>query len=553
MDHDTPSSSITVLHPASPRAMPQSPLEEEIAEDEARIERYGGDDVRDPDASHHDFKSAAPTIVENSPPIAAWDGPDDPENPQNWSLFYQWVVVAICVVMTVNVTFASSAPSALTAKIIAAFNIVPEVSYLITSVFLLGYVVGSLFWGSGSELFGRRRVVLFSLSCYTLLHLGQALAKNIETLLVTRFLAGFFAVSPLIVSGGIIADMLGPVRRGYAMSIFSASVFLGPVLGPVVGGAIADSSLSWEWVFWVMMMFAGACTATAAVFVPETYAPIILQRKAARLRKQDPVLYKDLRSEHENQDWSLQGVAHRTIYRPFHMLVLEPILVLVTIYLSIVYGVLYALFEALPIIFIQHRGFTTLQSGLIFVGVGIGTTLGAILNYVLSLHYPGLMQRWKGFPPPEQRLFGSMVGAPLLVIGSFWLGWSGHYDNVPWYVPGLATVVLGAGISLIFMSFLSYLVDTYLMYSASALAASSVLRSMVGAAFPLFTVQMFNKLGINWACTLVGLIGLLFVPSPFLFYKYGPWIRGSSKFAPCIDLKIAKELLEEEQKTSGKV
>ena len=72
------------------------------------------------------------------------------------------------------------------------------------------------------------------------------------------------------------------------------------------------------------------------------------------------------------------------------------------------------------------------------------------------------------------------------------------------------------------------------MYSASALAANTVVRSAVAAAFPLFTTQMFLNLGVNWACTLIGLLMLLFVPAPFLFYKYGHIIREKSKFAPCI-------------------
>lgn len=95
----------------------------------------------------------------------------------------------------------------------------------------------------------------------------------------------------------------------------------------------------------------------------------------------------------------------------------------------------------------------------------------------------------------------------------------------------------------------SYLVDTYLQYSASAFAANTFMRSAVAAGFPLFTVQMFTKLGVNWACTILGLVGLILAPSPFLFYKYGARIRARSKFAPCFDLKIAK-ILEEEERAS---
>jgi len=102
----------------------------------------------------------------------------------------------------------------------------------------------------------------------------------------------------------------------------------------------------------------------------------------------------------------------------------------------------------------QVRGFNPGVSGLIFIGVGLGTTIGALINNWQSRHYPELLVKWKGFPPAEMRLTGAMIGAPLLVVGSFWLGWTGNYASIPWYVPGLATIVLGTAISLIFMSFL---------------------------------------------------------------------------------------------------
>lgn len=135
------------------------------------------------------------------------------------------------------------------------FDISRTVSNLVTSIFLIGYVFGvsyhltrlhfpsyehipsqPLVWGPGSELVGRRPVFVVALMCYTLFHLGQALAPNIQTLLVTRFFGGFFAVAPLTNSGGLIADIWSAEGRGKATSLFSASVFLGPVLGPIVSG-----------------------------------------------------------------------------------------------------------------------------------------------------------------------------------------------------------------------------------------------------------------------------------------------------------------------------
>jgi hypothetical protein len=102
----------------------------------------------------------------------------------------------------------------------------------------------------------------------------------------------------------------------------------------------------------------------------------------------------------------------------------------------------------------EKQHFTIGQVGLIFIGIGIGTSLGAIINIWTNSHYPTLIKRWKGFPPPEERLYSAMIGAPMLVIAAFWLGWTGNYASIPWYVPALSTVVMGMAICLIFLAFL---------------------------------------------------------------------------------------------------
>ncbi|KAJ6574555.1 MFS polyamine transporter [Mycena capillaripes] len=522
-------------------------LDRVLANDQECFTRYGGNDPRDPPPRRPTTRASrrisTPALLD--PEEITWDGPDDQTNPQNWSDLKKWIITFTVIIMTVNVTLASSAPGTAGRAMQADFGFPTEVSYLITSMFLLGYVIGPLFWGPGSELFGRRPIFIFTMGMYTILNLGQSLAKNIETVLVTRFLSGFFAVAPLVNAGGLVADIWSVENRGLAMSLFAAGLFLGPVMGPIVAGYIVESSLSWRWVFWVMMMFAGVCFIFMTLTLPETYAPVILLKKVRAMRKADPVGAQNLFAAHERQDWSVRGVVNRTLFRPFQMLAGEPILVLVTLYLSLIYGVLYGLFEAFPIIFIEKRGFTIAQNGLAFIGVGIGTTLGAALNVWMGRNYPPLIKAWRGFPPPEERLLGGMVGSCAFVVGIFWLGWTGQYPSIPWYVPELSTIVLGMGVSMIFISFLSYLVETYLMYSASAFAANTFVRSLVAAAFPLFTVQMFTKMGVHWASTLLGGVGLLLLPSPFLFYKYGARIRENSKFAPCVDLKIAKIIAEE--------
>jgi MFS family permease len=132
-------------------------------------------------------------------------------------------------------TFGSSAPSSAIPTISHDLGAPTEVGDLILTLYLLGFTTGPTFWGPGSELIGRRPIFLVTFTIYTLFHLGQARANNMTTLLVTRFFCGFFAAAPLTNSAGVIADIWDPVYRGVATSVFASAVFLGPVLGPVVG------------------------------------------------------------------------------------------------------------------------------------------------------------------------------------------------------------------------------------------------------------------------------------------------------------------------------
>ncbi|EIM87761.1 MFS general substrate transporter [Stereum hirsutum FP-91666 SS1] len=487
-----------------------------------------------PSNHHHPSSSPSRTLRDESN-LVTWDGPDDPDNPHNWSMAYRWWATLLCAVMTLNVTFASSASSPGTTAISEEFSVSEEVTDLTTSLFLVGLALGPILWGPGSEVLGRRLMYTISLSLYTIFHLGQALAPNIQTLLITRFFTSFCGSAPLTLGGGLMADLWGnPIRRGEAGTVFIGMIFLGPAIGPLVGGFIIDSGLGWRWLFWVMMIFAGVVTAFAIFCMPETYAPVLLLRKAQRLRKEDPIGNKDIFAESERHHEPFSTIVYKTLYRPFQLLLNEPILVLITIYISVVYGILYSLFETFPIIFIKHYDFTVSQSGLIFIGIMIGVLFAGVVNVVTMRPYPEAIIYWRGFPPPEMRLYGAMIAGPCLVVGTFFMGWTSQYAGpVPWYVPALSTPFIGTGVTLIFMSFMNYLVDTYAHYAASAFAANVIVRCLFAAAFPLFTNQMYTSLGLNWGSTLIGCFSLLLCPIPFFFHKYGARIRQRSKFAPC--------------------
>lgn len=99
--------------------------------------------------------------------------------------------------------------------------------------------------------------------------------------------------------------------------------------------------------------------------------------------------------------------------------------------------------QAFPVIWGEIRGFTSWQASLVFIGVGIGSMLGAAMDVYLARPMVRLVKKWHGYPPCEMNLYGAMASAPLLVVGVMWLGWTGAYATVPWWVPALSTVVLG--------------------------------------------------------------------------------------------------------------
>jgi DHA1 family multidrug resistance protein-like MFS transporter len=135
-------------------------------------------------------------------------------------------------------------------------------------------------------------------------------------------------------------------------------------------------------------------------------------------------------------------------------------------------------------------------------------------------------------PIPEWRLPEVIIGGISFSVGLFWFGWTGNYANIHWIVPTLSGLMSGFGIMAIFLQSLNYLVDAYLMFAASAIAANTFLRSLCGAGFPLFATYMFKGMGINWTSTLLGCVAALLVPVPIWFYLKGAKIREKSAFAP---------------------
>ncbi|KAL7283861.1 hypothetical protein ACG7TL_003301 [Trametes sanguinea] len=435
---------------------------------------------------------------------------NDPEDPRTWKNAYKWWDFG---------------------GVMEEFQVSEVVVALSVSLMIIGFGIGPLILAPLSELHGRRPFWVAPFLVYIIFNIPCALAKNIGTLLVSRFLCGLFGSGPFALAGGAIADIWDNNERGFAVALFAAAPYGGPVLGPIVGGFIGET-IGWRWIFWVNMIFAGVVACFCAT-IPETYAPAILLKRAKRLRAEtgDP----NITTEQELFRKSLKEIVVETAVRPFQMIATEPILTLMSLYASLIYGLLYAFFFSFPIVFSEGYGYNDGITGLMFCSVLIGVGLALFVTPRLEKNYIRRAQAKGGHADPEDRLVGMMIGCWFIPIGMFIFGWTSPPAVMPgggnWVGPCSAGIPFGFGMVVLYFSANAYIIDAFPGYVASALAAKIVIRSGLGAATPLFITAMFHNLGNGWAASVWAFISLALIPIPFCFYKYGKWIRSKSRRA----------------------
>ena len=385
---------------------------------------------------------------------------------------------------TLAVAFVSSAYSGAVDQILTTFHVGDEVATLGISLFVLGFAIGPLLWAPLSELYGRQILFFGTYAMLTAFNAGAAGSQNIQTLLILRFFAGAFGSSPLTNAGGVIADMFPASQRGLAMSVFAAAPFLGPTLGPIVGGFLGEKE-GWRWVEGLMAIFTGLLWIIGTLTIPETYSPVILRRRADKLSKMTGKVYKS-KLEIQHGAKTIGQEFKTSISRPWILLFREPIVFLLSIYMAIIYGTLYMMFSGFPIVYQENRGWSAGVGGLAFIGVAVGMLLAVIYSIFDNKRYQKIQDKHNGKAPPEARLPPTMLGSVFLPIGLFWFAWT-NYPSIHWSVSIIGTAPFGFGMVLVFLSIMNYLIDSYVIYAASVLAANSVMRSLFGAAFPLFT------------------------------------------------------------------
>ncbi|ESW97447.1 hypothetical protein KL918_001060 [Ogataea parapolymorpha] len=453
----------------------------------------------------------------------------DEKNPQNWGKGYKWFLTMLLGTICFNVALASAIVTGYMKGPMISFGVSEEVVILTVTLFVLGFGFGPLLFAPLSEEFGRNAVYFSTLLVAVIFIIPCALAKNIGTLLVCRLIDGLAFSAPMCLIGGSLADLWKIEERGLAMTIFSAAPFIGPVIGPLIGGYIGDN-VGWRWLYWVLLIFSGAMYVLFVIFMPETSHSTILKARAKKLRKTTGD--DRYRALPELKVRTAKQVAEETLLRPL-ILLSELIVFLITIYMSVIYGLLYMFFFAYPVVYSEGKGWSDSKTGLMFIPIAVGVLSAAAVSPIINKKYNEMADTYRSkgeIPPAELRLIPMMIGCWFVPIGLFAFAWS-SYPRISWAGPCFSGFSCGLGFNLLYNPANNYIVDSYQHYAASALAAKTFVRSIWGACVPLFTIQMYHRLGYEWASTLMAFISLACCAIPFAFYVYGARIRKWSRYA----------------------
>lgn len=387
---------------------------------------------------------------------------------------------------------------------------------LLGSIWELGEAVGPLLTAPLSEIFGRAPVYNVTNMIFIVFSIACAVSSSPGMIIGFRFINGLGDAS-IALNASIAGDLFKPSERGLPIAILSFPPLLGPVLGPIIGGYLTQN-YGWRWAFWFSAITGGVCEIAFLAIFRETYAPAILRRKSANTRKTTG--NTSMRSEHDFVPGERWAIMMRGVTRPVRVFLSSPIVIALTLSVSVAYGYMYIMFTTLTLVFEQQYGFSQGLAGLSFLGLSIGMVIGVLVCALTLDRLLAWQSRRMQSSAPEIRLWPMAVGVFIFPLGLFVYGWTAQAKVFP-VVPMVGTATIGLGYFITNVPLQAYFVDVFGYISASAIAATIVVRCLLATVLPLAGPPLYNRLGLGWGNSLLGFIALLLVPIPLIIIRIG--------------------------------
>ncbi|KAM0270830.1 hypothetical protein ACHAPA_003312 [Fusarium lateritium] len=451
----------------------------------------------------------------------------DKENPFNWNPWYKRSISTILNLMTLFIGLATTAYSSGISSMCEEFDAPNIKGQLGLFTFNISCAIAPMILAPFCELVGRKVVYASSFLCFSLLFIGLALAQDINTIIGLRLLLGLFGCVGTILVGGTFDDMYEPHHRSRPMAMFSWVAIFGTVGAPIYAGFI-NQAIGWRWIEGIQGIANVPLLLVIFFYFPETRGGVALHKRAKALRQATGddryVSAGDILTP------SLQAMLKASSVKAIHMLVTEPVVFAFGLWIAFCWAVVFLFLSVIPITFQEHHGWGEGVSGLPYISLCIGTTLGWLAHHLQMRKFDRLVADPNIKVTPEARLYGAMYGAVFLPIGLFIYSFT-QYSHVSWVGPAIGLAPIAFGIYFVFESTYSYTADCYGESSSSAIAGQGLMRNTLGAVTPLFANAFFHNVGSQYAGLILAIFGTVLSLIPFVMFKYGYKLRARSKLA----------------------
>ncbi|KAF3764047.1 hypothetical protein M406DRAFT_64378 [Cryphonectria parasitica EP155] len=394
---------------------------------------------------------------------------------------------------------------------------------LVVSVFLIGMAAGLLLTSGISEVYGRLVVIHSTNVLFVACACAVAASRSLGQVIGFRFLQGVAAAAPPAVGGGVIGDMFLPKDRGRATSIYGLGLLLGPMIGPVAGAYITQEA-GWRRNCWIIAIVGAVMSLLTTLVLRETYGPLVRQRNEKRLQVKPGKSDQVAAIPHSRRRGMGFGTLAGSVVRPIKLLMTSPLVFLPALGLSVIFGIVFLVLSTMATVYQQVYGWSTGDSGLPYLGLGVGLLLGLGIYSVTADRGYRKLTKTIMTPAPELRLAPITLGSPLAAFGLIIYGWALE-KQLHWIVPIVGCLLLCQGLVFFIMPVTTYLIDVFHAEAAGPVGAASVLRCLAGGLLPLCADKLYMSLGYGWGNTTLAFIALLFTPFPYLFYKNGKRLR----------------------------
>ncbi|KKY21321.1 putative mfs multidrug [Phaeomoniella chlamydospora] len=451
-----------------------------------------------------------------------FDGPKDPLNPKNWPSRQKWRMTICVASFTFLAPLTSSMPAPGLEQIARQFRVTSDIeTQMLLSIFVLAFAIGPVIFGPLSELYGRVVILQAANVIFLGCTIGCGFAQSELQMMIFRFFAGFGGSAPLAIGGGVLGDLFLPQERGKAMAIYGMGPLLGPSIGPIVGSFVSAYS-TWRWMFWAASGASAVVLAVSFIFMKESYAPVLLERKATALRESTGIDFYQTETYDPNK--TIIKSISSTLIRALKMLFTQPIVLVMAWYMAYAYGTMYLVLATFPNLWrdVYHESAT--MAGLNYLSLGLGFFIGApitgkgtdkIYRHLTAKHAknenprdppqpsmlqlpmsgaggplgastittPSALPKSAGGPQagpplgppgmgppgmgppgprgkPEYRLPLIIPFSLLPPIGLFLYGWSAEY-RLHWIFPNVGAFLFALGTVAAFQSVTAYLIDAY--------------------------------------------------------------------------------------------